>query len=305
MFVIGQESMHYVQVKQAFLLLPGISSRLSSRTVLFTNVPKPFLNEAILRETFPSIESVWIASDTEKLDDLIEKRDETAMKLEGAEIKLLGKANEKRLKAMKTGEPEKEIEDPMHWLDEKKRPKFRKKFLKLPVGQKVDLIDWCRDQLQEIIPKVREEQTHIKIRESFPTKGEVKYNSAVFIEFHDVKAAQSAFRKTHTKLPEGFEPRTTGTQPLEIIWKNLNMGKVQRKFRSTLATILVVALTIAWTPFTTCVGGLSNVDDLAQTPHLDWISKIPPKFVGVVTGLIPVVILRISLRLVPTVMRRE
>lgn len=294
MFFIGREGIHYVQVKQAFLMLPGISSRMSSRTVLFTNVPKQFLDQTRIREAFPSVRHIWLPTDTKHLDDLIEERDETAMKLEGAEIKLSKMANDNRRKAAKKSKTKEAHEDPMHWENDKKRPTHRLKFL---IGKKVDTIDWSRSHLQEIIPQVESKRNE-------HWEGKAKFNAAVFIEFDNVQAAEAAYHKAHIKLPKGFLPRTLGTGPQEIIWKNLNMGNSQRVLRYAVVCAIITLMIVFWLPIVAFVGALSNINSLTdKVPFLKFITKIPTVILGIVTGLLPVVILAIVMMLPPIIMR--
>ena len=285
MWIIGRESVHYVQVKQAFLLLPGIASRISSRTVLFTDVPKEYLDETRLRQTFNAIQHVWIASDTKDLEDDVKDRDKTALKLENSEIKLSKTANTKRLKAVKKGNNDSSL-----WLTEKNRPTHRKYL----IGKKLDTINWAREHVNEVSRKVestRERQL----------AGDAKFNSAVFIEFENVRAAESAFHRTHTNVPKGISPRATGAKPHEIIWKNLNMGKSQRAIRRAVVIAIIVLMIIFWGPITAFIGAVSNINNLDYS-WLAWIKKIPPSILGIITGLLPTILLAVALILVPIIM---
>src|SRR5690606_28177813 len=76
MYMIMRECIFYINLRQAFLLSPFYSERISSRTVLFTDVPEPYLTEAKLRKVFGSaVNRVWITSDTSEVDELITERD--------------------------------------------------------------------------------------------------------------------------------------------------------------------------------------------------------------------------------------
>ena len=298
MFIIGRESIHYVQAKQAFLALPGIASLMASRTVLFTNVPDDYLQERKIRQEFPSVKHVWGAPDTKELEEMVEDRDKAAMKLEGAEVSLSRDANNKRLKALKKGGKPEASEDPLRWLDDKKRPKHRLGFLGL-IGKKVDSIDWCRSHLAEVIPKVRKEQ-ETKIA------GTGKLASAVFIEFDNIQTSEGAFHQTNVKLPKGFQSRAVGQRPEEIIFKNLNMSESQRKIRNIVARAIILSMIMYWLPITAFVGALSNINSLITlAPFLKFINSIPAVVLGVVTGLLPTIILAVCLVLVPIIMRRE
>ena len=295
MFVVGRESIHYVQVKQAFSLLPGTASRISARTVLFTNVPQEYLTLAKIRETIPSVKHIWIAMDTKELEEAVEDRQKTALKLEGAEVALSRNANKNRLKALKK-DPKAADQNASTWLDDKKRPTHRLKFL---IGKKVDTINWSRSHLAELNPKIDKDQvSHIE--------GNGKRNSAVFVEFNSVQAAQSAFHGTHTKLPKKFTPRATGTRPQEIIWKNLNMGESQRKIRTMIAISIICWMILFWVPITAFIGAVSNINNLTKlAPFLSFINKVPSQILGIITGLLPTILLAVCLILVPIIMRRE
>lgn len=291
MFFIAREAVYYVHVRQAYLLLPGVAGRLSSKTVLFTNVPKEYLNETRLRETFRSIVHVWLPTDTNKLDDLVEDRDKTALKLEGAEVKISKTANDRRLKAEKKGGKQSNEDFRSH----KDRPTHRIGKFGL-IGKKVDTIDWSRSHIVETETKIaNERETHLS--------GKAKFNSAVFIEFANVQAAQAAYHKTHIKTPKGFVPRATGSTPREVIWKNLNMGNTQRLIRTLVASLIILAMIIFWTAITAFIGLVSNLNYLkTQQPWLGFIDKLGPVS-GIITNLLPSVALAVALMLVPIIMR--
>ena len=291
MFFIAREAVYYIHVKQAYLLLPGVASRLSSKTVLFTNVPTDYINEARLREAFQSIVHVWLPTDTEVLDELVEDRDKTALKLEGAEVKLSKIANDKRLKAQKKGSKQANGD----WLDQKDRPTHRLGKFGL-YGKKVDTIDWSRTHIADSSTKIaKERETHLS--------GKGKFNSAVFIEFANVQAAQAAYHKTHVKAPKGFVPRATGSTPQEIIWKNLNMGNTQRLIRTLVVSLILLAMIIFWGVIIAFVGLVSNVTFLTQeAPWLKWILKLGP-VTGIITSLLPAVAMAVVMMLVPIIMR--
>lgn len=96
-----RECIYYINLRQAYLLSPAFSKRLSSRTVLFTCIPKPYADEAKLRKLFgDSVKNVWIPRDTGALRALVEDREETADRLQQAEIRLIRLANAARQRAL-------------------------------------------------------------------------------------------------------------------------------------------------------------------------------------------------------------
>jgi len=103
LFMVVRECIFFINLRQAYLLSPNYASRLSSRTVLFTCIPKPYVNERKLRELFgPTVKNVWLVQDTGALEALVKDREETADRLQQAEIKLIRLANAARERYLKT-----------------------------------------------------------------------------------------------------------------------------------------------------------------------------------------------------------
>lgn len=96
--------MYFINLRQAHLLTPYYASRLSSRTVLFSCVPNEVLSERKIRRIFgDTVKNVWIPRETDELDQLVEEREQTAVRLEKAELLLMRKANTAYQKALKAG----------------------------------------------------------------------------------------------------------------------------------------------------------------------------------------------------------
>ncbi|KAH8648343.1 hypothetical protein BGZ60DRAFT_346652, partial [Tricladium varicosporioides] len=107
LYMVSRECIYFISLRQAYLLSPLYSNRLSSRVVLFTCVPQQILNERKLRRIFgDSVKNIWIPRDTEDLDELVKEREQTANRLEKAEIALIKKANVAYQKAAKQGHPD-------------------------------------------------------------------------------------------------------------------------------------------------------------------------------------------------------
>jgi len=99
--MVCRECIYYINLRQAYLIAPFYSSRLSSRTVLFTCVPQQYLNEDRLRRVLgDSVKRVWIPRGTKELEDLVQERDQTAFRLEKAEVALIKTANRARNRAL-------------------------------------------------------------------------------------------------------------------------------------------------------------------------------------------------------------
>jgi hypothetical protein len=305
MYMVTRECIFYINLRQAFLLTPSYSKRISSRTVLFTAVPDEFLDEARIRQLFSTdaVKNVWIAGDTKELDKIIEERDETAMKLEKGEIKLLKTVNKERTKAAKKSgaAPEDAPQDvetgnvAARWIPDKKRPSHRLGPLGL-VGKKVDTIEWGRAELHKLVPQAEAAQAEY-------LSGNFKKKHAIFVEFFTQTDAQAAFQIVAHHHALHMSPRYIGVKPDEVIWKNLDIPWWQRIVRRYVVYFLIAILIIFWAIPVGIVGIIAQVDTLKQLPGLTWIADIPQIILGVVSGLLPSVALAILMSLVPVFMR--
>ena len=239
MFIITRETIYFINLRHAYLLAPFNAAKVSSRTVLFTDVPAEYTSQEKLRQLFgSSFQRAWLASDCSDLEDDVENRDKVALKLEGAEIKLSQTANKRRLKweknSNKKKEPTRDEESQSlasKWQKKKDRPTHR--LGKIPlIGKKVDTIDWSRSELKTLIPKVEEEQ--IKHQNA-----DAKLVPAVFIEFFSQEAAQAAFLRMTPKKAPHMNPRAIAVAPSEIVWKNLKIKKTERMGRKFATTTFI------------------------------------------------------------------
>ncbi|KAL8654494.1 MAG: hypothetical protein Q9210_001468 [Variospora velana] len=306
-YMVARESIYYVNLRQAYLLSPLYANRMSSRTVLFTSVPQEYLNEGLLRRMFGrQLKNIWIANDCKEIEELVDERDKVAMKLEVAETKLIKLANANRLKAMKKGgqtdgalgaadEANRESGSvAAKWVPIKKRPTHR---LKPIIGKKVDTINWCRSELERLIPKVDALQaTH--------RAGNGTFIPSVFVEFFHQSDAQSAFQSLAHHHALHMAPRFIGVNPDEVIWKNLKMNWKSRVVRNIVALTVVALLVIFWSIPVGFVGILSNIDALIRlAPWLGFLNKIPDQIFGVVKGLLPAILLAVLMALLPVILR--
>jgi hypothetical protein len=303
LFTIYRELVFYTTMRQAYMLSPVYSTRISARTILITTIPEEYQNETALKKIFDHVKRIWINTDTSELDDLVEERDKVALQLEAAEVKLVKMADAARRKA--GAEPEKTTEPGMEaegesgsvaakWLPRDKRPTHK---LKPLIGEKVDTIDWCRGRLAELNPKVEELQC-------IHRSGEAKKQSSAFIEFESQSAAQTAFQCLAHNKPLHMAPRYIGITPEEIIWNNMRLMWWERLTKSATTTSFVVALVIFWSIPVAVVGLISNITYLTEkVPFLGFINDIPEVILGIVTSVLPTVALAILMALLPIVLR--
>lgn len=318
-YMITRESLYYITLRQAYLVSPLYANRISSRTVLFSSVPAEYLREDIIRQLLGDtiIRNVWIHRHITKVKEKVEERDKVAMMLEKAEIKLIKDANKARRKASKrggdnTGEELKALRvesrpssrrdsdasDTVasHWVKPTQRPTHRLKFL---VGKKVDTIDWARQALRRLIPEVEALQSQHR-------QGKGEPHNSVFVEFESLRDAQSAYQSLTHHQPSRMAPRFTGIFPAEIIWSNLRIKWWERVIRSVFTTALVVGLVIAWTIPVSFISAISNAGYLSNVSGLSWLGflyRLPTALEGLVTGLLPSILLSALMALLPVVLR--
>jgi hypothetical protein len=309
-FMVTREHIFYINLRQAYLFSPAYANRISSRTVLFTAVTSDLLNKEKVRTIFgrDKVKNVWVASDTKELEEKIKERDSAAMKLEAAETKLIVMANKARNKALKkqgsAENPETEIGDGQfddesgsvaaRWVQAKDRPTHR---LKMLIGKKVDTINWARAEIERLTPEIEELQAKHRA-------GDVKLVSSIFVEFYHQSDAQTSYQSVAHNLPLHMSPRYIGLDPTQVIWANLRIKWWERLGRHAATIAFVCVLIIFWAIPTAAVGAISNINALIDKVHfLSFINSVPSWIKGVITGLLPVVLMSILIALVPIILR--
>jgi signal recognition particle receptor subunit alpha len=284
MFLIGREMLYLVKLRQAYLLSTWNASRISQRTVLFTNVPEKDLSLERLHIMFPNAAQIWLVPDVSEIEENVEELEETVPKLETSETKFMQKATKQQ---QKSGEKSSNF-------DKSLRPTHKLKFL---IGEKVDSISYYRKRMEELLPKIRSAQrSHLA--------GKEKLASAIFVEFDTMAAAEVAFNDNYSHKPTELTSRQLGVLPDEIIWKNLGMSSKNRMVRRIIANIAITCLIIFWSIPVAVVGAISNINYLTENvPFLGFINNIPDVILGVVTGLLPTILLAVLMALVPIICR--
>lgn len=293
-FLITRERMRFIGLAQAYFLSNLRAKRLTSRTVLFMDLPSSITTEAGLRERFGhEVRNIWMVTDCKQLDDKVQDRDKAALKLEAAEVKLSQQAGKALLKSKKSGKTE-HNNDPVSWLpEEKKMPTHR---LKPLIGKKVPTVKWCQSE----IPNMDQE---IEAMQKNHVHGNAKFVNAAFVEFNNQAAAQRAYQLA-SKKKVNKERKFIDVQPEDVIWKNMSVSYKSRKAKMAIATVLVALLILFWTPIILFIGAVTNINYLqAKVPFLSFINSIPKVILGVITGLLPVIILAVCVILVPIIMR--
>ncbi|KAG5945925.1 hypothetical protein E4U53_006657 [Claviceps sorghi] len=99
LYTIVRECIYYVNLRQAYLSSPYYADRISSRTIMLTCVPKEYQNERRLRRLYgDQVKRVFILRTSKALAKMVKERQQTAERLEKAEIALIKTANSARYK---------------------------------------------------------------------------------------------------------------------------------------------------------------------------------------------------------------
>ncbi|GAB1316928.1 phosphate metabolism protein 7 [Madurella fahalii] len=296
MFTISRESLFLIKLRQAYLLTPWHASHISTKTVLFTSIPREYLSVPALLKLFPSARRVWIPLDAKKLEKMTGDAEKTTLELEEAEVKFCRSANAARIKhakETKTSRLAPTVTQGTSWQGAASRPTARK----MKVGPKVDTIQENREKLASLWQMVREEQeSHLS--------GMRNPVGAAFVAFDSQLAAEEAAALVTYHQPSRMNVSQVGVRPGEVIWRNLRMSSWEATLRYVVCNAVICVMVLFWGIPVAFVGILSNVNRLTENvPFLSFINDIPDWILGVITGLLPVILLALLVALVPVFCR--
>ncbi|THU96938.1 DUF221-domain-containing protein [Dendrothele bispora CBS 962.96] len=332
-YQIRREMSHFTHMRHQFLLSPSHSSHAQARTVLLTSVPDEIANEHDMRQ-FASfvpggVDKVWVYRDTKELNRWFEERQDACGKLEGAVAGLLKEAMKvwrKREKAWKKAHknqgkhedgkrkkgdldvdlenqddedglvvppPSREFLDEL--VPENKRPKHRTGPLGLS-GKKVDTIDWCKEEIATLNGKIR--QARAKLVEG-------KSLGSVFILCNLQMGAHILAQCVSYHEPLKMIDKWIETHPKDIVWRNLDDGALEMRWRYLVSWLAMVGLIIAWSFPAVFIGTLSKVEGLCQSVQfLRWIcDDLSETVQSIIQGVLPPVLLAALFALLPLILR--
>lgn len=296
LFTLYREVLFYASVRQAVLTSPLYSTLVSSRTVLFQELPSELMNPESIASMLHGVKYVFINKDASKLEKKVQERDKLVNKIEGAVVGYLSKAVKNRLKNEKKNKsPAIEGDDISAYVPDKKRPKYR---LKPIIGKKVDTLEYGSTKVESLNSEIRDMQARV---------GENKTLNSVFVTFHTQEQAEIALQTLAHHKALHMAPRYIGVRPSEVVWANMSLGWFQRAVRSVAVTAFITALVIFWAIPVAFVGFLSNIDNLIAMPGLGWLSflnNMPEIIKGTVTALLPTILLAVLMMLLPIILRK-
>ena len=128
-------------------------------------------------------------------------------------------------------------------------------------------------------------------------------NSA-FIQFNTQLAAHMACQSVASHQSMYMTPRYIETAPEDVIWGNMQLVWWQRLIRVYAINGAIAALVVFYAIPTAFVGSISNITYLTNLlPWLRFIYNLPTQILGLITGLLPAVMLAIWLSLLPYILR--
>jgi hypothetical protein len=133
-----------------------------------------------------------------------------------------------------------------------------------------------------------------------------RYNAlnSAFIQFHTQLAAHMACQRVASHRPMFMTPRYIETAPDDVVWDNMQLVWWQRLLRVYGINAAIGALIIFYAIPTAFVGSISNITYLTNLlPWLGFIYNLPSQLLGLITGLLPSVMLAIWLSLLPFILR--
>lgn len=300
----------FIKLRQQFLVSPQHAASAQARTVLITGIPNEMLSEKKLRAMYSQlpggVAKIWLNRNLKDLPDLYDQREKWCNKLESAETSLIKTA----YKLVKKGKaedasgslPDADVEINADVADQyvpkKKRPTH--KLGKIPcMGEKVDTIHWCREEIARLNKEIESKRSEIAVDyKNYPPQ------SSAFILFNTQIAAHMAVKSHAHHEPYRMTNRYVEAHPDDVVWANMNMNPYERKMRTAIGWAITIALIIFWTIPVAFVGIISNVEGIAaKVPFLHWLLKIPSVVLGIIQGVLPTVLLAVLNMLLPIFLR--
>lgn len=295
MFVIYREIHFYCKLKFAAMSTPYYAKKLSSRTVIFQSVPNEYLDESEFFKLFNGVKKVWLARGQSKLTKKVSERNSLCDSLENSLNGLLKKAYKVEKNAEKNGEIIEPANELVCYIPQKKWPKKKLSGWWNPFGEKMDLIDYCLDELPKLNKEI--EVLQANFRASKPM-------NSIIVEFENQYYAQLAYQSTIHSSPLHFSPKEIGREPEDIFWPNMRLFWWELLGRKSAAISFIIFLIMIWAIPVAFVGLISNLTYLTNKIHgLRFIYRLPKDLLGLITSLLPTVLLSILMMFLPIFIR--
>lgn len=291
-FVIYRELYCYNSLRLAALSLPKYANLLSSRTILFQGTPDSLLDEKQFFKLYDGVKRIYVARYARQLEALIMKRTNMVARLELATNTLLKKAYKVKLKTEKKGgkiEPSDQIES---YIPYEQRPKHKQGHF---FSKKVDTIDYCLLELPPLNHQIRHLQKTYRQHHA---------KNTIFVEFENQYYTQIALQTRVRHTPFRMSSKYSGFNRDDIVWENLRLFWWESIVRKGISAAAIAAVIILWAFPVAFIGVISNINYLiGKLPWLDFINDMPLQLRGVITGLLPTILLSLLMYTLPIFMR--
>ena len=130
------------------------------------------------------------------------------------------------------------------------------------MGEKVDTINWCRDEIAKLTAELEEGRAKLRSDIDMPGTGNDEtyppLNSA-FVLFNQQIAAHLAAQSLTHNEPYRMSAKFTEVAPEDVIWSNLGLNPYEQKIRVAISYAATAGLIIFWAIPVAGVGIIANV----------------------------------------------
>ena len=331
---------HWLVVRQQFLVSKHHSKQPQASTVLITGIPKEYMDERRLEQLFSSlpggVRRIWLAryvyqaniADDRNLREMPgyhERRNKACQMLESAQVSLIKLAQKGKTAREKKGDDKIEVDNDIPLVDQlvprAKRPTFTKKPKWAPfglgwlgIGQKIDKIDWARNEIALCTQALESgrEQLHNDVKSVGYEQDYYPPLSSAFVHFNHQIAAHMAYQCLPHNRPYRMAERYIEQAPQNIIWRNLSLNPYEAKIRMAASYAITFGMILVWAIPVAFISALSSINGLISAyPWLDWLDFLErPGFgytllKGVVSGVLPPILLALLMMVLPVILRRK
>lgn len=270
-----------IQLRRNKFMSEEYQNALFMRSLMVTEIPKKYISDSglitlmsKLKVTRP-IQNASVGRDVTRLAKLIDKHEETVLKLESVLSKYLKDPN--NLPARRPT-----------CSAYKEDNKFN--------GSKVDAIDYLCSRMESLEKQIEKVRDAIDKNKGLPY-GFVSYESAE--DCHIV--AKSTRQRRKGKLTATLAPR-----PADIIWKNIVLTRVERKSKQLWGNFLFVCLMVGWIAPNALMGTfLSQLSRIGVLwPPFNTFMINYPVIFSILQGVLSPIITSLVFLILPAIMRR-
>ena len=171
------------------------------------------------------------------------------------------------------------------------KPTHRIGFLGL-IGKKVDTIEYCSEQIKELLPKLEAEQK---------TTLHEKQQRAAIVVFNSRSAAASASQTLHAQVYDKWTVMEA-PEPCQILWPNLPRNLYERQIRQSVVYVIVFLIVFFYMVPIAAIAAVTTLENLEKKlPFLKVVVE-QPAIKTVLEAYLPQIVLIVFLALLPTLL---